>query len=128
LEWLCHRTSEYHSNQDDINDLVEGSEQEGKLGQGFSSLDSLEEVDRGDGSVHQPTYVSARLPMEQKDMLCCLVKEFSYCFMWSYTEMLGLKRELVEHKLSIKRRFRPYKQPVRNYNLVLYDRIKEKVE
>jgi hypothetical protein len=34
----------------------------------------------------------------------------------------------VEHKLSIKRRFRPYKQPVRNYNPVLYDHIKEKVE
>jgi hypothetical protein len=27
-------------------------------------LDSLEEVDHGDGSVHQPTYVSVRLPTE----------------------------------------------------------------
>jgi hypothetical protein len=79
-------------------------------------------------SVHRLTYVSARLPKEQKDMLCCMVKEFSDCFTWSYTEMLRLKRELVEHKLPIKRGFRPYKLPAINYNPMLYDRIKEEVE
>jgi hypothetical protein len=42
--------------------------------------------------------------------------------------MPGLSRELVEHKLPIKRGFRPYRQPTRNYNPVLYDRLKEKVE
>jgi hypothetical protein len=40
--------------------------------------------------------------------------------------MPGLSRELVEHKLPIKRGFRPYRQPTRNYNPVLYDRLKEK--
>jgi hypothetical protein len=48
--------------------------------------------------------------------------------MWSYTEMPGLSRELVENKLLIKRGFKPYKQPSRNYNPLLYDRIKEEVE
>jgi hypothetical protein len=109
LEWLHHRTNEHRSNQDSISDVVEESGQEGKLGQGFSSLDSLEEVDLGDGSVHKPTYVSARLSREEREKVCCLVKQFTDCFSWSYTEMPGLSRDLVEHKLLIKGGFRTYK-------------------
>jgi hypothetical protein len=42
--------------------------------------------------------------------------------------MMGLSRELVDHRLPIKKGFKLYKQPARNYNSVLYDRIKEEVE
>jgi hypothetical protein len=42
--------------------------------------------------------------------------------------MMGLNRELVDHRLPIKKGFKLYKQPARNYNSVLYDRIKEEVE
>jgi hypothetical protein len=31
-----------------------------------------------------------------------LLREFADCFAWSYTKMLGLSRELVEHRLPIK--------------------------
>ena len=41
--------------------------------------------------------------------------------------MLGLSCDLVEHRLPIKAGFRPYKQPSRRFNLVMYDRIKEEI-
>jgi hypothetical protein len=41
--------------------------------------------------------------------------------------MLGLSRDLVEHHLPIKPGFRPYKQPRKNFNLDIYDRVKEEV-
>jgi hypothetical protein len=37
--------------------------------------------------------------------------EYVDCFAWSYSEILGLIHELVEHRLPIKDGFRPYKQP-----------------
>ena len=41
--------------------------------------------------------------------------------------MPGLSRDLVEHRLLIKAGFRPYKQPSRRFNPVMYDRIKEEI-
>jgi hypothetical protein len=74
------------------------------------------------------TYISAKLPKEQWEKMCRLIQEFIDCFPWEYTEIPGLRRELVEHKLLIKLGFRPYKQLTRNYNTKLYDRIKEEVD
>jgi hypothetical protein len=54
-----------------------------------------------------------------------LLGEFLNCFMWDYTDMPGLSREVVEHTLPIKQGFRPYKQPPRNFNHELLDHIKE---
>jgi hypothetical protein len=41
--------------------------------------------------------------------------------------MSDLSRYLVEHHLPIKSGFRPYKQPRRNFNPNIYDRVKEEV-
>ena len=41
--------------------------------------------------------------------------------------MPSLSRDLVEHRLPIKAGFRPYKQPSRCFNPVMYDRIKEEI-
>ena len=41
--------------------------------------------------------------------------------------MPGLSRDLVEHRLQIKAGFRPYKQPSRCFNPVMYDRTKEEI-
>jgi hypothetical protein len=46
--------------------VVEDLDELGKLGRGFSSMDNLEEIDIGDGVVPRPTYVSARLDVNQK--------------------------------------------------------------
>jgi hypothetical protein len=41
--------------------------------------------------------------------------------------MPSLSRHLFEHRLPIKAGFRPYKQPSRRFNPVMYDRIKEEI-
>jgi hypothetical protein len=91
-------------------------------------MDHLEEMDIGDGSTPRPTYVNANLSEERKDQVRRLVQEFADCFAWEYTEMPGLSRDLVEHRLPIKRAFKPYQQPARNFNPILYERIKEEVD
>jgi hypothetical protein len=58
-------------------------------------------------------YVNRNLTCEQKEEVCKLLKGFVSFFMWEYAEMPGLNRGLVEHWLSIKQGFWPYKQPAR---------------
>ena len=98
-----------------------------KLGQGFTSADLLEKVDIGDGSISRPTFVNANLSDDCKADLINLLKEYVDCFAWEYSEMPGLSRDLVEHRLPIKAGFRPYKQPSRHFNTVMYGRIKEEI-
>jgi hypothetical protein len=66
LEWLSRRTVEYHSYLNKAMGVVEDLDELGKLGQGFASMDDLEEVDIDDGVVSWPTYVSAHLNTSQK--------------------------------------------------------------
>jgi hypothetical protein len=106
-------------------DVVEDLDELGKLGRGFSSMGDLEKVDIGDGVIPRPTYVSARLNTSQKQEIIELLKEYTCCFAWDYTEMPGLSRELVEHRLPIKVGFRPYKQGARNFKPEIIGRVEE---
>jgi len=45
-----------------------------------------------------------------------LLKEYKDCFAWDYTEMPGLDRSIVEHRLPMKSGFRPDQQPARRCN------------
>jgi hypothetical protein len=128
LEWLRHRTESYRPGKDGASGVIKDLENEGKLGQGFSSMDKLDEVDMGDGSTHRPTYISTNLPEDQKEQVRSLIKEFVDCFAWEYTEMSRLDRELVEHRLSTKPGFRQYKQPPRSFSPILHGRIKEETD
>ena len=76
-----------------------------KLGQGFTSADPLDKVDLGDGTVPRPTYVNRNLKADSRNKLIGLLREYSDCFAWNYTEMPGLSRDLVEHRLPIKPSF-----------------------
>ena len=98
-----------------------------KLGQGFTSADPLEKVDIGDGSIPRPTFINANLSDDCKADLIKLLKEYVDSFEWEYSEMPGLSRDLVEHRLPIKASFRSFKQPSRRFNPVMYDRIKEEI-
>jgi hypothetical protein len=51
----------------DISDAIEELEHCGKLGQGFLSIDQLEKMDIGDGTVPRPTYINASLPSDKKE-------------------------------------------------------------
>jgi hypothetical protein len=101
----------------------------GKLGCGFMSADKLEEIDIGDGDKPRPTFISANLDSGFRKELIKLLKEYNDCFAWDYSEMPGLDRFIVEHRLPIKPGFKPYKQPPRKIykDEVLAD-VKREVE
>ena len=101
---------------------------EGKLGQGFTSADLLEEVDIGPGDRPRPTYVSAKLDLEYKRELIDLLKKFKDCFAWEYYEMHGLDRSIVEHRLPIKPGYWPFKQAPRRFNPNVLDDIKKETK
>ena len=128
LKCLQERTEKYHLEKNDMSEVIYDFDDLGKLGQGFSSIDDLEEVDIGDASVPRPTFINAKLTADDKQKVCALLKEFKDCFAWNYTEMPGLSRDLVEHRLPIKQGFRPYKQPSRHFNPDIYDRVERLLE
>jgi hypothetical protein len=90
---------------------IDGTDE--KLGRGFMSADKLEEIDIRDGDKPMPTFISANLESSFREELIKLLREYKDCFAWDYSEMPGLDRSIVEHRLPIKPGFRPYKQPPR---------------
>jgi hypothetical protein len=81
---------------------------DGKLGYGFTLADELEEVDIGPGDKPQPTFVSKKLHPSLREPMIALLKEYSDCFAWDYTEMHGLDRSIIEHRLPLKKGFWPF--------------------
>ena len=102
-------------------------EEEGKLGQGFTSTDLLEEIDIGDGDRPRPMFISANLDPKYKQELKSLLKEYKDCFVWEYFEMPGLDRSIVEHHLPIKPGYRPHQQGVRRCNPKILPDIKAEI-
>ena len=99
-----------------------------QIGHGFTSADELEEVDIGSRDRPRPTYVSAKLDPEYKRELVDLLKEFKDHFAWEYYEMPGLDQSIVEHRLPIKPRYRPFKQAPRRFNPNVLDDIKKETK
>jgi hypothetical protein len=87
----------------------------------------LEEIDIGDGKTPRPTFVNKTLETDPRKEMIGLLKEYSDCFAWNYTEMSGLSREIVEHRLPIKFGFRPFKQKARTFCPDLLPRIKDEI-
>jgi len=123
-EWLQQRLDQYRARTNNMCEAIEDSDDLDKLGQGFASADPLEKVDIGDGTIPRLAFVNKNLSAKFKADLVNLLKEYVDCFAWEYHEMPGLSRDLVEHRLPIKAGFRPYKQPVRHFNPIIYDQIK----
>jgi hypothetical protein len=70
----------------------------------------LEEVGIGPGDKPRLTFVSKKLDLSLREPMIALLKEYSDCFAWDYTEMPGLDRSIVEHRLPLKKGFRPFQQ------------------
>jgi hypothetical protein len=85
-------------------DLVD----DGKLGYGFTSADELKEINIGPGDKPRPTFISKKLDPFLRESMIALLKEYSDCFAWDYTEMPRLDRSIVEHRLPLKKGFRPF--------------------
>ena len=56
------------------------------------------------------------------------MKEFKDCFAWDYTEMPGLDREVVEHRLPIKSEFHHFQQPSRRISKEVELKVKDEIE
>jgi hypothetical protein len=104
------------SSNSSVGDILEEFIDLDKLGQGFTSTDPLEEIDIGDGKTPRPTFVNKTLETVPREEMIGLLKEYSDCFAWNYTEMPGLSREIVVHQLPIKSGFRPFKQKTRIFH------------
>jgi hypothetical protein len=126
-EWLQRRIDHYRAHKTDTCEAIEDLDDLGKLGQGFTSTDPLEEVDIGDDTVLRPTFVNKNLDPTFTLELIKLLKEYVDCFAWNYNEMSSLSRDLAGHRLPIKPGLKPYKQPRRNFNPDIYDRVKEEI-
>jgi hypothetical protein len=70
----------------------------------------LEEIDIGDGDKPRQTFISTNLDSNFREELIKLLKEYKDCFAWDYSEMPGLDRSIIEHRLPIEPGFKPYKQ------------------
>jgi hypothetical protein len=90
-------------------EAIEDFEEVEKLGQDFSSVDPLEEIDIGDGITPRLIFVNKNMSLEHKNAIIKLLRDYVDYFAWNYREILSLSRELVEHRLPIKISFRPYK-------------------
>ena len=69
----------------------------------------LEEVYLGEGSAQQPTYISVWLRSIDKNQLLVVLMKYKDCFAWSYNELAGVDRSLMEHRLLMKPNFKPHK-------------------
>jgi hypothetical protein len=115
------------SSDSSVGNMIEEFRDLDKLGRGFTSADPLEEIDIGDGKTPRPTFVNKTLETDPRNEMIGLLKEYSDCFAWNYTEMPGLSREIVEHRLPIKSGFRPFKQKARTFRSDLLPRIKDEI-
>ncbi|KAM2946199.1 hypothetical protein COP2_029027 [Malus domestica] len=89
--------------------------------------DPLEEINVGTADDPQPLFVSVLLPQPMKAELRALLNEFKDCFAWSYHEMPGLDRTLVEHELRIKPGCKPFRQPPRCFSTEVQLGIKDEL-
>jgi hypothetical protein len=101
---------------------------EGKLGYGFTSADELEEVDIGPRDKPWPTFISKKLNPELREAMIILLRKYMDCFAWEYTEMPGLDRSIVEHRLPLKLGFRPFQQRTRQMKAEVLEEVKKEVE
>jgi hypothetical protein len=57
-----------------------------------------------------------------------LAKEYSECFAWDYTKMPGLDRSIIEHRLPLKKGFRPFQQRARQMRTEVLEEVKKEIE
>jgi hypothetical protein len=101
---------------------------DGKLGYGFTSADELEEIDNGPGDKPRPTFISKKLDPSLREPTIALLKEYSDCFAWDYTETPRLDRSIVEHRLPLKKGFWPFYKRARQVRTKILEEVKKEIE
>ena len=75
LVWLKHRVEQYPPSKTDTCGAIDDFDELDKLGQGFTSVDPLEKVDTGDGSMPRPTFINQNLEVDYKVKLIEILKK-----------------------------------------------------
>ena len=73
-EWLKHRVEQYWASKTNVCEAIDDFNELDKLGQGFTSVNPLEKVDIGDGSMPRPTFINQNLEVDYKVKLIKLLK------------------------------------------------------
>jgi hypothetical protein len=60
--------------------------------------------------------------------MIALLKEYADCFAGDYTKMPGLDKSIVEHRLPLKKGFRPFQQRARQIKAKVLVEVKKEVE
>jgi hypothetical protein len=82
IEWLKKCIEQHQSEKNDICESIDGFNEVEKIGQGFTSVDPLEEVDIGNGAVPRSTFVNKNLDTDYKAKLMEILKGYIDCFAW----------------------------------------------
>ncbi|KAM1369313.1 hypothetical protein ACFX2F_039920 [Malus domestica] len=90
--------------------------------------DPLEIIDLGTEEDPRPIQISGLLGVDDRARIICLLQEFKDCFAWHYTEMPGLDSALVEHRMPIKKGYKPVKQAPRRMSKEIEEKVKEEIE
>jgi hypothetical protein len=53
---------------------------------------------------------------------------YTDCFAWDYTEMPGLDRSIVEHRIPLKLGYRPFQQQARQMKAEVLEEVKKEIE
>ena len=82
------------------------------------------------GTKEEPrvTFMNGHLRPEEFARILEVLKKYKDYFAWSYTELPGLNRKLVEHRLPIKTRFEPYQQAPRRMAPDIILKVKEEIK
>jgi hypothetical protein len=91
-------------------------------------MDELEEIDIGPGDKPRPTFIRKKLDPSLWETTVALLKEYSDCFVWDYTEMPGLDKSIMEHRLLLKKGFRPFQQWAHQMRTEVLEEVKKEIE
>ncbi|RDX69988.1 hypothetical protein CR513_50822, partial [Mucuna pruriens] len=92
------------------------------------SVEELESINLGGETEKKEVKVGRLMPPESRSRLIELLKEYADIFAWSYQDMPGLDREIVEHKLPLLPNCIPVRQQLRRMKPEVALKIKEEVE
>ena len=77
--------------------------------------DEIEEFPLREDRPDQVIRVGSLLPLEEKEALKALLREYSQVFAWSVDDMPGIPTDLAVHHLNVDPRFKPVKQKKRSF-------------
>ncbi|KAB2617563.1 S2-RNase [Pyrus ussuriensis x Pyrus communis] len=90
--------------------------------------DPIETIDLGTQGDPRPIQISGMLEVEVRAKIVSLPHEFKNCFAWHYTKMLGLDSTLAEHRMLIKKGYKPVKQAPWRMSKEIEEQVKKGIK